>query len=467
MSGWFSNTFTGAAKKVAARILGKEVGVATVTGGDTDSWQEDLDPATLRGAYKKMVHDPAVKAALLTMLLEVCALELKVTPADAEDEKDKEVAEFVKDSLSSLRGGSAKGLLMKIAKPGLVHQFSISEMVFGSIKRGEYKGKWGLEALKSKDVTTNQWGFALDAFRNITAVTQIVNGETRSYSPDKFITYSFLPDFENPRSTSHLRAAYRAWWLKRIVLRSWAVHAEKTGVVPVGRYTNANQKAALEKQLKKFSGRRWVSLPKEVELELVTWSKGETELNFERLLRVIDKQIFLSIRGAFLQALEGDRTGARSMGEVHETTADLFVWYLAFELADVLNEQVVPWLVSLNYGADCDLPKVSLEAPVQEDMKIKAEIVDLLVKAGLPLSKQELYEEFGFSPPKDEEDEVKKAPAPSPFGGGGGGGNPFGGGEEEEEEKEPVLSRRFGGNGDEWWDDFLTHYDRARSHTRG
>jgi len=459
---WLTNTIKTAAKKIAARILGKEVSVA---GGDSAwGWEEDLDPVSMRSAYKKMVHDPAVKAALLTMLLEVCALDLKVIPADAEKEEEKEVADFVRHALTSLMGGSTKGLLMKIAKPALVHQFSISEMVFKTEERGAFKGKWTLSALKSKDITTGLWGFTLDAFRNVEAITQTVNGERRSYSPDKFINYAFLPDFENPRSTSHLRAAYRAWWVKRIVLRSWAFHAEKSGVVPVGRYASASQKAALEKQLKKFSGRKWVSLPKDVELELVTWSKGETEINFERLLRVLDKQIFLSIRGAFLQALEGDRTGARSMGEVHETTADLFVWYLAFELADVLNEQVVPWLVSLNYGPDRDLPKVSLEAPVQEDLKIRAEIVDILVKAGLPLSKQELYEEFGFSPPKDEEDEVKKAPVPaSPFG-GGPGGSPFergGNGEEEEEEEELTAVEE-----EEWWDDFITHYDRERSRSR-
>lgn len=419
MQGWFANKID-AAKKWFTSKKG-EVGDAILSGQLQVEYTDDMDSATLLEAYPKMVHDPAVKAALHTVLYELCALDINVQPADSDDEASVEQAEFVKHVLTTLKGGSAAGLLMKIARPALIYQHSISELVWKSIGRGKHKGKWKLNALKSKDVTSKGfWGYKVDKFKNVEAITQLVEGVKRLYPPAKFVHFSHLPVFENPRGISHIRSAYRAWWVKTVVLRALAVLAEKAGPIPIAKYVDDNQKEGLISELKKFASRRYMAIPKEVEIQIVEFASRAAMQGHERALRYLDKQIFLAIRGAFLQALEGDRTGARSMGEVHESTADLWVWYFDYELAGAINEQIVPQIIDLNYGPDTALPVVSLESPVQEDLKLRAEIDKLLAEMGLPMSRKELYEIYGRKAPEDEDDEIKKAPAAAPGGGFGG-----------------------------------------------
>lgn len=393
-----------------------------------DWYIEDQDPERFRVEYGNMLHDPAVKAALLALLFEVCALDINVSPcegtaADNGDEAEKaaqEVADFVKYALTSAKGGYGRGVLMKIAKPALQHQFSISEIVYKAETKGRWAGKWVLEALKSKDVTNGMWQFRLDAFKNVLAILHMQEGQNRAFETSKFVHYTFMPDFENPRGLSHLRAAYRAWWVKRTVLRAWAVMSEKQGLIPYGSYAADGQKKALEEQLKKFSSRRWLAVPEGVKLDVIRYTTAEAGKAQQDILRDLDKQIFLGIRLAFLQALEGDRTGARSMGEVHEATADLMAWWLSTDLCGVINEQIVPDLVRYNFGDDVGCPTVKLEAAVNEDLEVRSRVDKNLTDMGLPLSKAELYEVYGRKQPKDEEDALEKAaPPPSPFGPGG------------------------------------------------
>ena len=427
--GWLSTART-RIKKAAVAILGSEVGVA-------DEWIDDeivdvldtQDSATLREAYKKMVHDPAVKAALMSVLFEVCSLDINVAPADQDDKASVDAAEFVHHCLSrAVKGGSADGLLMKIGYPALVHQFSISELLFELQARGKWQGKYVLRALKSKDVTGGKWGFKLDSFRNIEGFTQVVGGETLMHPTEKFVHVAFLPDFESPRGLSHIRAAYTAWWVKDVVRRAWAQYLEKFGPVPVGTYDDPAQRAALEAQLKRFAARRWLAIPAAVKIEVVQFTSMVAQEGFQEAMDYQDKQIFLAIRGAYLQALEGSKTGARAMGEVHSAQADLFVWFLSQELSSVINEQIIPRLMQLNFGDAVDAPVVRLEAPAEEDMLIKAEILEKLVAAGLPLSKQSLYETYGVTPPADDEDALggPKTPPSTPLPPEGGRGLPDG-----------------------------------------
>lgn len=440
-----------------------------------EEWTEDYDDKTLRDAYPKMLADPAVKAALFTKLMEVCALKLEVRPPEGseDDEQAKEIATFVKYCLTRLSGGAASGLLMKIAKPALMYQYSVSEIVLSEIQHGKWAGKWGLKCLKSKDVT-DDWSFTVDAFKNVQALVHTTVDGRMEYPVDKFLRYAFMPEFENPRGISDLRAAYRAWFVKRFVHRAWAVVLEKGGAVPVGRYgPGTDSRKALETQLAAFGARRWLAVPEDVKLEIVQFASDVMLKGYNDAVAVYDKQIMLSIRGAFLQALEGDRTGARSMGEVHESTADLFVWYLSYELADAINAQLVPLLVKLNFP-DAEPPIMALEAPVDEDLKVKADTVKVLSDMGYPVSKKWITETFGVPAAEDEDDQVKKPePPPSPFGPGGIAGLPLPvekakPGEpatepEETEDHEMPEGMAHARNRDTTWlGAFLAEYDRAR-----
>lgn len=421
---------------------------------------EDADPDRFIAAYKKMRHDPAVKAALLSLLFEVASLDLRVQPSDPDDPRAKEIAEFIQHALESVEGGVPRGMLIKIMEPALMYQFSISEIIYKIEARGKWKGKWVLRALKSKDTSEKAWGFRLDPFRNIVTFLHTSPYGNREYHPDKFVHYTFMPMFESPRGLSHLRAAYRAWYVKLAVTRSWAFHAQTNGILPVAKYRDKKHKADLEIQLAALNSRRWLAIPEEVQLDIVKLSDSASDQSFKDIIERLDKQIFLSIRFAVLQALEGDKTGARSMGEVHKSTSQLPSWFLSVDVAETILDQIVENLVKFNFGEEAELPRVALEAPVEEDMQAKAQTLLTLVTAGLPVSAQQVSETFGWDMPKDEADALKP-PAPatesSPF--------DFSGHDEEEEDEITRASRSASlaaANGESWSNEFLTYYSRAR-----
>ena len=429
-----------------------------------EDYINDKDPDRFLAAYRKMIHDPAVKAGLLSLIFEVASLNLRVQPNDPEDEKDKEVASFIQHALESVAGGVPRGLIVKMLYPALIYQYSISEIVYRTELRGKWRGMWILKALKSKDVSDQSWGFLLDAFRNIKAfihtqpdVGTLDKQNPRYSHPDKFVHYTFMPMFENPRGLSHLRAAYRAWYVKQAVSRAWAFHAQAQGILPIAKYKDKTHKLELEKQLAGISARKWLAVPESVQMEIIKLSDSSTDQGFKDVIERLDKQIFLSLQFAFLQALEGDKTGARNMGEVHKSTSKLLPWYMSEDVAEAISGQIVETLVRFNFGEEVQPPRISLEAPVEEDMLVKAQTLQQLVASGLQVSAQQVSETFGWKMPEGDKDRLTPpapAAAPSPF--------DFAREEDDEITRASRSASLAAANGESWRDEFASYYSRAR-----
>jgi hypothetical protein len=428
-------------------------------------WRDDLDDESLRTEYKEMLADPAVKAALFTKLFEVCSLDMTVNPAEGyeDDERAKETAKFVRFCLHSLKGGLASGLLMKIARPALEYQYSINEMVLQYQEGGAWDGKYTLKCLKQKDVTAD-WSFTLDAFKNVTGLVHSSVDGRHEYPPEKFVHYAFMPEFENPRGMSDLRAARRAWFVKRYTMRAMGVTADKGGNMIVG-HSSPHDRASMDAQLAKANGRRWMNIPLEARVEIINLATDALIRGWNQAVDLYDKQIFLGIQGAFLQSLEGQKTGARNIGEVHASTSSLFVWFSSYELASVINDQVVPLLVRLNF-ADAPVPVVTLEAPTVEDLKVKADTVKVLSEIGYNPSKKWLGDTFGVPAAEDEGDTVERPAAPSPFGGAPGQppapdahAEPEPEGVEVDADVKPIT---MAAHDDNWLRSYLAEQNRAR-----
>lgn len=404
MSSWLGSLASGLYQRVASALDREEapdLKSAFANGDVPIDPYDDQDPATFRAAYKEMMFDAAVSSALYTKVFEVCALNLKVQG------DDPEVAAFVEYALRNLRGGTRR-LLTNMTVPALKWQFSICEVNYKLAERGKYAGKYVLESVKSKDVSGDDWSFHMDEFKNVIGLVQSAVKGQLEHDPQKFLHYRFCPDFENPRGQSDLKKAYRFWWIKKTVLRAWSVFGAKMGPMVVAHYENPADKPALETQAAAASARRWAVVPANVQVEVLDFAKGGSG-NYETILNYLDKQIYLGVRNAYLQALEGSLTGARNMGEIHQDTAKLFSWYLSEDLADTLNEQLVPKLVDLNF-AGADYPKVKLEIAEQKDVVKRAEVLAKAKELGLEVSKKQAYEDLGLVKPEDEDDTLGDNP---------------------------------------------------------
>src|SRR5262249_52685039 len=171
-----------------------------------DSYTEETQK--VRDAYRIMLREPSVKAALLTKILGVAHLDLKVTPA-SDRPLDRLASDFVKDALETHCKGGMRQIAWNILFAGAIDGYSVSEKILRIQEKGRWKGYHTLKQLKGKD--TKNLRLLGDDFRNITAVQDIRT--TAEYHPSNFVIYQHMPLFESPTGMSDLRAAYRAFWM--------------------------------------------------------------------------------------------------------------------------------------------------------------------------------------------------------------------------------------------------------------
>src|SRR5262245_26343688 len=165
------------------------------------------ETVAMRLAYRRMLADPNVKAAMLGKLLGVASLDLQVHPAKKQDAKDRTVAEFVQWMLTERTKGGIPELAWNVLSGALVDGFSVSEKVWGVEDKGRYKGRYVLRHLKPKD-TYRDLVLEVDEFRNVVGVKTLRNNAGQIYAPANFLIYAHLPMYGSPAGASDFRAVY-------------------------------------------------------------------------------------------------------------------------------------------------------------------------------------------------------------------------------------------------------------------
>lgn len=396
------------------------------------------ETAGMRLAYRRMLADPNVKAAICGKILAVAALDLNVIPHEPRQtgrsartrrgqatDRDREVADFVRWNLTERVQGCLPELAWGILSGGLIDGYSVSEKVWHHEDRGDYAGNYILHALKPKDVGQDVV-IETDDYRNVVGVRALRYSGGEIYSPAHFVIYRHLPLFGMPVGMSDLRAAYSRWWMLDTVLKLRAMGLEKRALPLLrGEYETTAQKPSLEAALALARSQSWISVPRGVQIEAINIAGGADAM-FAAAVADLKEDIFLAIQGATLQALTGQEGTQRGSSKVHQTTSDLFKWHLARSLEVLLNDRdsgLVRDLVDLNYVVG-GYPRCVLGAIDAADLLLEAQLDQSLISMGLTLSKSELYEKYSRTPPDSPEDSLSlQPPAPSPGAPPGGSGS--------------------------------------------
>lgn len=370
----------------------------------------------IRAEYRKMPREPFVKTGLLQKVLSVAARPMQVHPPDEQDPNGKEQADFIRHTYTRLPV-TTRRLAVKVLYPALMDGWSCNEKKMTFEDQGRFKEKWVYENWKSKDTKLLRQG--VDQYRNVVALQANLFNAGRLFDPDDYVLYAFLPLFENPNGTSDLRAAYRAYFSKKVAWQLRGQFVSKWGnpfliaSYPEGRN---DVKRALEEALVRAKADTWLTVPIGTILQPLEMAARGTS-DFESFLADCDKEILVALVGSYLQILEGRTTGARSMGEVHADTAALFEMHLAAELGDVLTAEA-RMLLRWNYPNPVPIT-VTLGGTSEEELLQRSQVDLNLQQCGLPLSKREMYRIYGRSEPVDADDALlppTAAPLPAaPF----------------------------------------------------
>ncbi len=340
------------------------------------------DLITSRGyeIYDKMQADCQVRACLNIKKLSILSRGWQVIPA-SDSPEDVKISNFVRFSLEDMRG-SVIDVLHNVLD-ALAKGFSISEINYKVIEGGRFDGMIGLDSIKSKDPSTIT--FETDKYLNLTALWQ-GPGREKKLPAEKFIIYSYQPKYESPYGTSDLRAAYRHWWSKDIILRFYNVYLEKFGSPTVlGAYTRGtprNQQDDLLKVLDRIQQETAIVVPEDIKVELLEAKRGG-DSGYLQAMEYHDRQIAKAILGQTLTTDEGMRYGSFALAKVHLDVLRMTLERVKRDLEEsVIREQLIRRLVDYNFKTD-SYPIFSLGTLRERDLALLADVVSKLVTGGV------------------------------------------------------------------------------------
>lgn len=422
-----------------------------------DQEQNVGETQLMRMAYRRMLSDPHVKAALLGKIVTVMGQELKVLPANKKNIRDTLIADFTQWCLTDRFNGGLPMMVWSILSGGLIDGFSVCEKVWEIEEEGTWKGKEVLADLKPKDVNQDLV-LNVDPFKNIESIMGLRYNGGQTFNPEDFVIFTFMPLYGTPTGMSDLRSCYRAYWFIDTVTKLRALGAEKRALpVVAGEYPDPTKMNGVIKALSTLKSGNWIAVPKDVQLKVLELA-GSSEDYFKSFRADLVEEIFLAIQGATLQALAGQSGVNVGRSTTHESTSDLFKSVLVMFIANVLNNHkrgLIRDIVSRNFVAVQTYPKGSFEKIDKESLKGDMEMYERAQRMGYPLSFEDFGEKFAIKRGVGEDAMTmpgmpagqpgQAAPdAPQPGGDGadeldqlfGPGNNPFadqGGGEKENE----------------------------------
>ncbi len=210
-------------------------------------------------------------------------------------------------------------------------------------------------------------------------------------------------------------------WLGHMLGWEWLVQKAELFGTPL-RWANypvtASQTEidAITASLRNMGSASWGAFPQGTNLQILQGTAAGVSTGSdptERLLSLADRACDILLLGQNLTS-EMNGEGSRAAAQVHrEVELDLYETYAEFMIS-ILNEQLIPALIELNWGSPDELPFVDVEItrPSRDEEMARRDKL-LFQDMGLPVSLQYLYERHRIPAP-DPGDAVFQPPAAAP-----------------------------------------------------
>lgn len=316
--------------------------------------------------YRKMMIDDQVKA-VMRFKQAVVAGRKWYFDIDSEKENHQAIADFFTYVIRKIKGPFTDHLISILS--GMINGFSITEKIYAPIS-WQNKTMWGVADLKLRPFDSFWQGFETDQHGNIQRLMQQQGAQRIEIPLHKIIHFVHQPDIDRHYGESDLRAAYRAWWSKDIVIKFHNIFLERAASGFVWAKVNGQQtdtqRSRLKQLINNISVRMGAIVPGNVDLKV---EQPRQTTAYERALSQHDKSIAKSILVPNLLGLsEQGSTGSYSQSETQFRAFMLIMDEIANRLQEVINEQLFSDLAIWNFG-EYDFPLFCFE-PMNEAEKI-------------------------------------------------------------------------------------------------
>lgn len=222
--------------------------------------------------------------------------------------------------------------------------------------------------------------------------------------PYKFLNYRNNPRAENPYGTSDLLMCWWPWKFKQLGWEFWLRAAEKAGVPSlVALFETQDEEERAQKLANSISstlvgmqGGDAAALANVRELKTLEMSGALQD--HKVLIETCNQEISFALTTQSLSTQEGNY-GTRAQASVHDENLLRVAQGDAKALQGVF-QQLIEWMVELNFGKDIAVPKFEF------DLKVYASFAELMqaIEKGVPVSREALYTRYKLPRPKDEAD---------------------------------------------------------------
>jgi phage gp29-like protein len=175
------------------------------------------------------------------------------------------------------------------------------------------------------------------------------------FEPDQWIIA------KSKGKTGHLNYAARLralawWWCASNFSSDWLLNLAQVFGLPFrwANYDPAAGETTVERvcqMLENMGSAGWAAFPAGTTMELVESSKGGPGTTpQDNIMDRADKQCDILLLGQTLTTEGGSSGGNRALGQVHESSRDKKIKAASQWLAAIVNRQLIPSILTLNYG---------------------------------------------------------------------------------------------------------------------
>lgn len=247
--------------------------------------------------------------------------------------------------------------------------------------------------------------------------------ELTSFPPDKFIFAICRARTGHPLAGALLRPL-AWWWIAANFCADWYLNFAQIFGLPIRWATYDTSQPGLEAKLaamlEQMGSSGWAAMPTGTQLELKDPAKDGTNNPTASMMDRADTQCDLLILGQTLTGTVGS-SGSLALGEVHLSVREDIILAAAEWAEDIIDRQLVPMIMRLNYGDDSEAPEISAEPRREQDWKANAERDRVLMDAGVAMPRDWFYERHDIPLPQGGEETVG-GPRPTMY---PGSSNPY------------------------------------------
>lgn len=282
-----------------------------------------------------------------------------------EESGDTNIADEIYELLEESMEVALDDQLEELIDTAYSFGFALSEKVF----KIQDDNSLTLKCLKTRH--PNTWEIHTDPHGNVTKYLQHgVSGDIK-VNPKSLIHYVNNRAFQNPYGRSDLRSAYNPWFVKRQVMRYFAIFLEKAASpIPAAKYKHGLEKEKVREMfniLKKFQSKAAIVFPDNFEVEFLECkSTGEAYIKALNLFNMfIGRALFVPDLLGF-SGSESQHGGSQALGREQ---MNIFFKHIARRrrtLERIVNRHIIQPIVVWNFGMMDSFPKFQLD-PITDD----------------------------------------------------------------------------------------------------